>query len=132
MVLKISFAVGIIASFIYGVVTFFKFYGYISSTELFLLVFLRALITFILFFGIVIGCYFFLKREVPEAFSKLKFKKPAPTKVDYVLPSISPTEKEIKEVKITEPEKKEKLPIEVTKDDAENIAMVVRTLMAQE
>jgi len=65
-------------------------------------------------------------------FSKLKIKKPAPTKVDYVLPSIAPTGKEIKETTVGESEKKDKLPLEVTKDDAENVAMVIRTLMAQE
>lgn len=130
MVLKISFAIGFIASFIFSIVSFFKFYGYISPTELFLLIFLRALITFILFFGIVVGSYLFLKKELPkEAFSILSIKRPPP-KVDYVLPSISPTSEKIEEAGISKSERKEKLPIEVTKKDAENIAMVIKTMMA--
>ncbi|MEW6097337.1 MAG: hypothetical protein AB1567_12575 [bacterium] len=133
MVLKINFAIAIIFSFINGIITFCKFYNYISSTELLLLIFLRVLITFILFFGFGVGIYFFLKQQVPELFTKLRIKKPVSTKVDYILPSISPTTSTlVKEATTGESGKKETLPDEIAKAEPESLAMVIRTMMAEE
>ncbi len=112
---------GIITSFINGIITFCKFYNYISHNELFLLIFLRVLITFILFFGLGLGVCFFLKQQIPQIFPKLK--KPIPTKIDYILPS---------ETTIGKSEEKKTMPEEVTKADAESLAMMIRTTMAQE
>jgi len=130
MELKINLAVGITFSFIYGIMTFYKYYHYISASELFLLIFLRVLITFIFFFALSYGICFFLKQQVPKLFPKLKPKKPGPTKVDYILPSVSPTTS-VEEPAMDKLEKKESLPEEIAKTDAETLAMVIRTMMAE-
>jgi len=128
MLLKISFAIAFIASFIIGIATCCKFYNYISSTELILLIFVRVIITFILFCGLVIGIYFFLKQQVPQLFHKSKVKK-----IDYVLPSVSPTtEVEKPTISESKPEKKKTHIEELTKAEPEKLAMLIRTTMTQE
>ncbi|MEW6620816.1 MAG: hypothetical protein AB1422_16020 [bacterium] len=126
MGLKMGFSVALISSFINGVVTYFKFYQYISNAELVLLIFLRVLITFIIFFGLTIGIYVFLQKEIPQISGK-KVRPKKPTKIDYVLPSVSPAGE-----KITKTEEKETQSEETIKQDAEALAMVIKTMMAEE
>ncbi|MDI6736530.1 MAG: hypothetical protein QME42_10155 [bacterium] len=124
MALKISLWIAVIVSFIHGMVTLSKFYNCISHSELFLLVFLRVLGTFIIFFASGLGIYFFLKQQIPS-----RVKRPVSSKMDYVLPSISPTSAVIAD----RAEIKEKLPeADETKASAEALAMTIRTMLAQE
>jgi len=131
MELRINFVVGITFSFINGIITFYKYYGYILPSELVLLIFLRVLITFILFFVLSWGICFFLKQEVPQLFPKLKPKKSGAIKVDYILPSVSPTTA-VEEPAMDKLEKKETLPEELAKTDPETLAIVIKTMMASE
>lgn len=121
MRLKITFAIATIFSFINGIITFCKFYTYISFSELFLLIFFRVLITFIIFCSAGWGICYFLKQEIPQVFPKSK--KPVSTKIDYVLPSVSP---------VTSLEETKSLHGEIKDANPEILAMVIRTIMAEE
>ncbi len=125
MAWKISLWIAVIISFMNGIVTFSKFYNYISHTELFLLVFLRVVGTFIIFFALGMGIYFFLKQQIAQ-----KVKRPISSKMDYVLPSISPASA----IAVNKAEIKEKSPEadETTKASAEALAMSIRTMLAEE
>lgn len=131
MLVKISLAVGVIFSFITGITTFCKFYNHINNSELILLIFLRVLITFVLFFALGLGLYFFLKKQVPQIVTKSRAKKPVSTKIDYVLPSISPTTS-VEETTMGKLEEKKTLSEELSKADTENLVMMIKTIMAQE
>lgn len=130
MNLRINLAVGITFSFINAIITFYKYNNYIFASELFLLIFLRVLITFILFFALSWGICFFLKQQLPQLFLELKPKKPRATKVDYILPSVSPTTA-VEEPSIDKLEKKKTLAEEIAKTDVETLALAIRTIMAE-
>lgn len=130
MELRINLAVGISFSFINAIITFYKYNNYISASELFLLIFLRGLITFILFFVLSWSICFFLKQQVPQLFPELKSKKHRVTKIDYILPSVSPTTA-VEEPDIGKLEKKKTLSEEIAKTDPETLALLIRTMMSE-
>ncbi|MFH1562582.1 MAG: hypothetical protein ABIF11_04075 [Nitrospirota bacterium] len=129
MALKISLWIAVIVSFIQGITTFCKFYNCISFSELFLLVFIRMIGTFIIFFASGAGICFFLKQQIPKQVKKQVSTKPVSSKIDYVLPSVSPTSA----VAVGKAEiKKELQGANETKASAEALAMTLKTMLAQE
>lgn len=122
--MALSLWIAVIISLSYGIGTFGKFYNCISHGELLLLIFLRVIGTFIIFFASGLGICFFLKQQMPQ-----KVKKPISSRIDYVLPSVPP-QSAVTEGKA---ETKENLPEATeTKASAEALAMTLRTLLAQE